>query len=103
MFVIDSMCSESYVCSKSIPKQGCVDVSCTADHRVEEVEEFKKLNLINYNNKHTIFKYVSIEEISRNTGHDNTRSNTSRAAMEEIERLNFTILPHPLYSPDLAP
>jgi hypothetical protein len=36
MFVIDSMYSESYVCSEATSKQGCVDISCTADHRVEE-------------------------------------------------------------------
>jgi histone-lysine N-methyltransferase SETMAR len=35
--------------------------------------------------------------------HYNARPHTSRTTMEEIEKLDLTILPHPPYSPDLAP
>lgn len=35
--------------------------------------------------------------------HDNARPHTSNATNEAIERLGFHVLPHPPYSPDLAP
>lgn len=35
--------------------------------------------------------------------HDNARPHTSRATTEALDRLKFEVLPHPPYSPDLAP
>ena len=35
--------------------------------------------------------------------HDNARTHTSNATCEAIENLNFTVIPHPPYSPNLAP
>jgi hypothetical protein len=35
--------------------------------------------------------------------HDNTRPNTSQYTREAITKLHWTVLPHPLYSQDLAP
>ena len=35
--------------------------------------------------------------------HDNARPHTATRTMETIERLHFNLLPHPPYSPDLAP
>lgn len=35
--------------------------------------------------------------------HDNARPHTAQKTMEAIKRLNFELLPHPPYSPDLAP
>ena len=35
--------------------------------------------------------------------HDNARPNTSRAPVATIQDLPFECLPHPPYSPDLAP
>lgn len=35
--------------------------------------------------------------------HDNARPHTAAKTMEAIDQLNFELLPHPPYSPDLAP
>ena len=35
--------------------------------------------------------------------HDNARPHTSAATRDAIQRLDFSVLLHPLYSPDLAP
>ena len=35
--------------------------------------------------------------------HDNARPHTSAATRDVIQRLGFSVLPHPPYSPDLAP
>jgi histone-lysine N-methyltransferase SETMAR len=35
--------------------------------------------------------------------HDNARPHTSAATRDSIQRLDFPVLPHPPYSPDLAP
>ena len=35
--------------------------------------------------------------------HDNTSPHTSAATRDAIQRLEFSVLPHPPYSPDLAP
>jgi transposase len=35
--------------------------------------------------------------------HDNARHHTSEATRDAIQHLDFSVLPHPLYSPDLAP
>jgi len=35
--------------------------------------------------------------------HDNARPHTSAATRDAIQRLDFSVLPHPPYSPDLAP
>jgi histone-lysine N-methyltransferase SETMAR len=35
--------------------------------------------------------------------HDNATPHTSARTRESIERLGFSLLPHPPYSPDLAP
>jgi histone-lysine N-methyltransferase SETMAR len=35
--------------------------------------------------------------------HDNTRPHTSAATSDAIQHLEFSVLPHPPYSPDLAP
>ena len=35
--------------------------------------------------------------------HDNARPHTARSAVATIQDLSFKCLPHPLYSPDLAP
>jgi len=35
--------------------------------------------------------------------HDNARSHTSAATRDAIQCLDFSVLPHPPYSPDLAP
>lgn len=35
--------------------------------------------------------------------HDNARPHTAKSTVEVIERANFELLPHPPYSPDLAP
>jgi len=35
--------------------------------------------------------------------HDNARPHTSAATRDAIQRLEFSVLPHPPYSPDLAP
>ena len=35
--------------------------------------------------------------------HDNARPFTIVATRDAIQRLDFSVLPHPLYSPDLAP
>ena len=35
--------------------------------------------------------------------HDNARPHTSAATKDAIQRLDFSVLPHPPYSPDLAP
>ncbi|GFS27223.1 transposase [Elysia marginata] len=35
--------------------------------------------------------------------HDNARSHTSRKTEEALHKINFVILPHPSYSPDLSP
>ena len=35
--------------------------------------------------------------------HDNARPHTAKKTSEVIEKLNFNLLPHPPYSPDLAP
>lgn len=35
--------------------------------------------------------------------HDNARPHTARATVEAINTLGFSLLPHPPYSPDLAP
>jgi histone-lysine N-methyltransferase SETMAR len=35
--------------------------------------------------------------------HDNTRPHTSAATIDAIQHLDFSVLPHPPYSPDLAP
>ena len=35
--------------------------------------------------------------------HDNARPHTSAATRDAIQHLDFSVLPHPLYSPDLAP
>ena len=35
--------------------------------------------------------------------HDNARPHTARATVEAINTLGFCLLPHPPYSPDLAP
>jgi len=35
--------------------------------------------------------------------HDNTRPHTARLTLETVEQLGFEALPHPPYSPDLAP
>jgi hypothetical protein len=34
---------------------------------------------------------------------DNARPHASAATSDAIARLGFTVLPHPAYSPDLAP
>ena len=34
--------------------------------------------------------------------HNNARPHTSAATRDAIQRLDFSVLPHPLYSPDLA-
>ncbi|GFS06420.1 histone-lysine N-methyltransferase SETMAR [Elysia marginata] len=35
--------------------------------------------------------------------HDNARPHTSRQTEEALHKMNFVVLPHPSYSPDLAP
>jgi histone-lysine N-methyltransferase SETMAR len=35
--------------------------------------------------------------------HDNARSYTSLKSWEAITKFGWTVLPHPLYSPELAP
>ena len=35
--------------------------------------------------------------------HDNTRPHTTRLTLEKIEKTGWEVLPHPPYSPDLAP
>jgi len=35
--------------------------------------------------------------------HDNARPHTSATTRDAIQRLDFSVLPHPPYSPDLAP
>jgi transposase len=35
--------------------------------------------------------------------HDNARPHTARATIDALETLKFEVLPHPPYSPDLAP
>jgi transposase len=35
--------------------------------------------------------------------HDNSRPRAAAATIETIQKLNFELLPHPPYSPDLAP
>ena len=35
--------------------------------------------------------------------HDNARPHTARSSVATIQHLSFRCLPHPLYSPDLAP
>jgi histone-lysine N-methyltransferase SETMAR len=35
--------------------------------------------------------------------HDNARTHAAAATVETIQKLNFELLPHPVYSPDLAP
>jgi histone-lysine N-methyltransferase SETMAR len=35
--------------------------------------------------------------------HDNARPHAATATIENIQKLNFEFLPHPPYSPDLAP
>jgi histone-lysine N-methyltransferase SETMAR len=35
--------------------------------------------------------------------HDNARPHTNAATRDAIQRLEFSVLPHPPYSPDLAP
>ena len=35
--------------------------------------------------------------------HDNARPHTAKLTQKELETLNFELLPHPPYSPDLAP
>ena len=35
--------------------------------------------------------------------HDNARPHTAARTKEELEKLKFDVLPHPPYSPDLAP
>jgi histone-lysine N-methyltransferase SETMAR len=35
--------------------------------------------------------------------HDNARPHAAAARIETIKKINFELLPYPLYSPDLAP
>ena len=35
--------------------------------------------------------------------HNNTRSHTAHLTLEKIENMAWEVLPHPPYSPDLAP
>jgi histone-lysine N-methyltransferase SETMAR len=35
--------------------------------------------------------------------YDNARPHATAATIKTIQKLNFELLPHPLYSPDLAP
>ena len=35
--------------------------------------------------------------------HDNARVHTCKVAMDAVERNGYELIPHPVYSPDLAP